>query len=213
MECGWSIQEYYIRQMKIQPPRTLVLASTLYGDAGGRTEKLSFKNVSQFRRLTPTPLFPHDARGVRLSMPWVGKKIMDQKPATLQQFDGIRILVVEDELINQMVCQKVLEKMGIEVGVAENGQQAIDALASDHFDLVLMDCQMPVMDGYEATRAIRASEQVGNLPRLPIIALTAHAMRGDREVCIEAGMDDYLSKPFVIAELQKILQRILPEIS
>ena len=138
---------------------------------------------------------------------------MAQKPATLQQFDGIRILVVEDELINQKVCQKVLEKMGIEVGVAENGQQAIDALASDRFDLVLMDCQMPVMDGYEATRAIRANEQAGNLPRLPIIALTAHAMRGDRKVCIDAGMDDYLSKPFVITELQKILQQRLPKIS
>jgi len=136
---------------------------------------------------------------------------MDQKPATLQQFDGIRILVVEDELINQKVCQKVLEKMGIEVGLAENGQQAIDVLAGDHFDLVLMDCQMPVMDGYEATRAIRASEQAGNLPRLPIIALTAHAMRGDREACIDAGMDDYLSKPFEITELQKVLQRRLPK--
>ena len=141
------------------------------------------------------------------------EKIMAQKPATLQQFDGIRILVVEDELINQKVCQKVLEKMGIEVGVAENGQQAIDALAGDHFDLVLMDCQMPVMDVYEATRAIRASEQAGNLPRLPIIALTAHAMRGDRQACIDAGMDDYLSKPFEITELQKVLQRRLPKIS
>ena len=138
---------------------------------------------------------------------------MDRKPPTLQKFDGFRVLVVEDEIINQMLCRQVLQKMGIEVDVAENGQQAIDALAKDRFDLVLMDCQMPVMDGYEATRTIRANEQARGLPRLPIVALTAHAMRGDREVCIDAGMDDYLSKPFEITDLQDLLRQRLPGIS
>jgi CheY-like chemotaxis protein len=138
---------------------------------------------------------------------------MDQKPAALKKFDGARVLVVEDELINQMVSRQVLQKMSIEVTVVENGQQAIDAVVSDRFDLVLMDCQMPVMDGYAATRSIRANEQARGIARLPIIAFTAHAMRGDREVCIDAGMDDYLSKPFEIIDLQNILQQWLPEIS
>lgn len=138
---------------------------------------------------------------------------MVQKSTTLQQFDGVRVLLVEDELVNQMVCKQVLQKMGIEVTAVENGQQAIDAVFSDRFDLVLMDCQMPVMDGYAATRSIRTDEQARSLPRLPIIAFTAHAMRGDREACIDAGMDDYLSKPFEIVDLQNILQQWLPEVS
>jgi CheY-like chemotaxis protein len=136
---------------------------------------------------------------------------MSSEPVKLQKFKGVRVLVVEDELINQMVCRQVLQKMGIEVAVAENGQQAIDAVTSDRFDLLLMDCQMPVMDGYLATRSIRATEQAQGLPRLPIVALTAHAMRGDREACIEAGMDDYLSKPFEISDLQDKLQQWLPK--
>ena len=131
--------------------------------------------------------------------------------AGLRKFDGARVLVVEDELVNQMVCKQVLEKMGIEVGVAENGQQAIETLDEQQFDLVLMDCQMPVLDGYKATEQIRVKEQKHNLPRIPIIALTAHAMQGDREACIEAGMDDYLSKPFKIPDLHNLLLRWLPE--
>lgn len=131
--------------------------------------------------------------------------------AELRKFDGARVLVVEDELVNQMVCKQVLEKMGIEVGVAENGQQAIETLDEQQFDLVLMDCQMPVLDGYKATEQIRVKEQKHNLPRIPIIALTAHAMQGDREACIEAGMDDYLSKPFKIPDLHNLLLRWLPE--
>ena len=114
------------------------------------------------------------------------------------------VLLVEDNPINQMVAQKMLEKVGIKSTLAADGQKALDMLEQDEFDAVLMDCQMPVMDGYEATRRIR---EQGALLKLPVIAMTANVMEGDRERCIEAGMNDYIGKPFVEADLKKTLAR------
>ncbi|MFK7856450.1 MAG: response regulator [Granulosicoccus sp.] len=113
-------------------------------------------------------------------------------------YSTCRILVVEDNAVNQEVALGMLEKIGFEAEVADNGQEGLDRLASESFDLVLMDCQMPVLDGYAATRQLREREkQEGSTgSHLPIIALTANAMTGDAEKCLAAGMDDYLSKPF-----------------
>ncbi len=121
-----------------------------------------------------------------------------------------RVLVAEDNHINQLMAQAMLAKLGWECDVVENGQEAIDALRQKQYAGVLMDCQMPVMDGYEATRAIRIlEERAGQARRLPIIALTAHAMEGDKEKCLAAGMDAYLSKPYSLESLQLTLQRVL----
>ena len=120
-----------------------------------------------------------------------------------------RLLVAEDNQINQLMAQAMLAKLGWECDLVENGQEAIDALRENHYAGVLMDCQMPVMDGYEATRAIRVMEdRAGQVQRLPIIALTAHAMEGDKERCLEAGMDAYLSKPYSLQNLQQTLARV-----
>lgn len=108
----------------------------------------------------------------------------------------IRILVVEDNAVNQEVALGMLEKIGFSAEVADNGQEGLDRIQSERFDLVLMDCQMPVLDGYAATRALRERETRESLERMPVVALTANAMTGDAEKCIDAGMDDYLSKPF-----------------
>jgi CheY-like chemotaxis protein len=121
----------------------------------------------------------------------------------------LRILLAEDNSINQTVAVHVLEKQGHTVAVAGNGEEALTALAQGTFDLVLMDVEMPVMGGFEATAAIRAQEQATR-KHLPILAMTAHAMKGDRERCLAAGMDGYVSKPLQIQELWRVIAEAVP---
>ncbi|MEY2399697.1 MAG: hypothetical protein QOJ00_2871, partial [Actinomycetota bacterium] len=119
-----------------------------------------------------------------------------------------RLLLAEDDSINQRVAVTMLNKLGYSVVVAHNGREAVELGARAQFSAVLMDCQMPELDGYEATRAIRQSETNG--VHIPIIAMTAHSMTTDRTKCLNAGMDDYISKPVRPAELQAVLARWLP---
>lgn len=121
-----------------------------------------------------------------------------------------RVLLAEDNLVNQEVAKVMLQQMGLDITIANNGQEAYALVEREAFDLVLMDCQMPVMDGFEASRQIRARERVKDLPQLPIIALTANAISGDREYCLAQGMSDYLSKPFSQQQLSQLLDRWLP---
>ncbi len=122
-----------------------------------------------------------------------------------------RILLTEDNSVNQCVARHLLEKQGYRVVLASDGRQAVEEFARQPFDAVLMDIQMPGMDGYQATAAIRAAELERSRPRTPVIALTAHAMKGDREKCLEAGMDAYLSKPIRATELKKLLESVIGE--
>lgn len=119
-----------------------------------------------------------------------------------------RILLVEDNEVNQMVAFTRLEKFGFKPDLARNGKEALMAFEHTLYDLILMDCQMPEMDGYQATEAIRRLEK-GRQGRTPIVALTAHAISGDRDKCLAAGMDDYLSKPFKPEDLRQILEKWL----
>jgi CheY-like chemotaxis protein len=118
-------------------------------------------------------------------------------------FQGARILLAEDNETNQEVASIMLTYLGCAVQVVANGIEALNALASADFDLVLMDVQMPELDGFEATRRLR--ERCATGVRVPVIALTAHAMRGFRQQCVEAGMDDYLCKPIDRGELARCL--------
>jgi CheY-like chemotaxis protein len=118
----------------------------------------------------------------------------------------MRILLAEDNRVNQVLAVRLLEKRGHEVTVAENGEEALEALDRQVFDLVLMDVQMPEMDGLQATVAIRRGEMKSG-KHIPIIAMTAHAMAGDKERCLEAGMDEYMTKPILPDLLVDILKR------
>jgi CheY-like chemotaxis protein len=124
-------------------------------------------------------------------------------------FSG-RVLVAEDNLVNQEVARALLEMAGLSVDTVPDGQAAVDAWAAAGYDLILMDCQMPGMSGYDATAEIRARERLGNCARTPIVALTANSMQGDRERCLDAGMDDYMAKPFTDEQLRVTLLRWLP---
>src|SRR5205085_10873973 len=119
----------------------------------------------------------------------------------------LRVLMADDNVIYQKVAVHLLRKQGHSVVVVANGSEAIEAFERADFDLILMDVQMPVVNGYEATRSIRDRER-GTSGHIPIVALTAHAMKGDRENCLDAGMDDYLTKPIHQDELKAMLDRV-----
>jgi two-component system sensor histidine kinase/response regulator len=137
----------------------------------------------------------------------------DQAPAESAAEAGSSpaILVVEDNEVNQAVAVQMLRRRGYEPDVVTNGRDALDALERRRYAAVLMDCQMPTMDGYEATTELRRREQDGE--HTPVIAMTAYAMRGDQDKCLDSGMDDYLAKPFGAHELDRILRRWAPRIT
>jgi CheY-like chemotaxis protein len=130
-----------------------------------------------------------------------------QQSAPHRPVPALRVLVVEDNSVNSALIKLMLERFGCTVDCIANGVQALAAMHGGTWDIVLMDCQMPQLDGYETTRRWRTIEAEDGRARLPIVALTAHAMTGDREKCLAAGMDDYLTKPIVLDDLRVLLLR------
>jgi CheY-like chemotaxis protein len=120
----------------------------------------------------------------------------------------LRVLAAEDNAVNQRVLVRLLERLGCRVDLASDGREAVERVRSGSYDLLLMDCQMPVLDGFEATREIRALD--GEAARIPIVAVTAHALPGDRERCLAQGMDDYVTKPLRVRDLERVIARWAP---
>jgi CheY-like chemotaxis protein len=143
--------------------------------------------------------FPSDSSGPALAASSVedGRQIAGQKEVP------VRILLAEDNAINQRVAKLILQRAGFEVDLVNDGREALEAHLRKPYDVILMDCQMPVMDGFEASRSIRHARVL----QPAIIAVTANALVGERQKCLEAGMDDYLSKPFRAAQLVSMIQK------
>jgi CheY-like chemotaxis protein len=142
-----------------------------------------------------------------LASPASGDAVVESRPDEVpSRFTG-RVLLAEDYPANQRIARWMLEKLGLEVDLAPDGRQALAKLESGTYDAVLMDCQMPELDGYEATRAIRASS--GPYQAIPVIAMTAAALPSDRDRCLESGMSDYVSKPVQPSELARVLAKWL----
>jgi len=175
------------------------LAELMGGELGLESE---FGVGSTFWFTVPLNVLSEAPRGVAsLAMPPAGEPGARFAAA---------ILVAEDNPVNQDVVRHMLTMLGCRVEIVENGEDAVAVSAAGCFDLVFMDCQMPGVDGFTATRMIRAREASRAVGHLPIVALTANAVAGDRELCLQAGMDDYLSKPFDARQLREVLQRWLP---
>jgi signal transduction histidine kinase/CheY-like chemotaxis protein len=202
----------FVRQMKSRwpsyPARTIMLSSaSTQGDA------LRCRSLGINRHiLKPTKAQELYAAICQFAAPFAGTADQlagQEQPGYQAEPDSLKlkILLAEDNAVNQRVAQRVLEKAGHSVTVVDNGRKAVEAFYRQHFDLILMDVQMPEMDGFEATEAIREREE-WSVQRTPIIALTAHAMSGDRERCLEHGMDAYVQKPIDSAEMLSTIARL-----
>jgi len=144
----------------------------------------------------------------------LGTSSTDTEPAALvtrhhlkEHRGSLRILLAEDNVVNQRLAQRLLQKQGHRV-VVGNGREAVNALEDENWDIVLMDVQMPELDGFQATAVIREKERISGL-HIPIVAMTAHAMKGDKERCLAAGMDGYISKPILAESLTNVIEAMI----
>jgi two-component system, sensor histidine kinase and response regulator len=178
----------------------LVLLSSLTSRLGGDVK-------GRFDRLLTKPVKRDALRRTLADLVAGGAGLGADHAAAQQGFEGRRVLLAEDNPVNQKLAVRLLTPLGLEVCVANNGREALERLRREPFDAVLMDCQMPEVDGYAATRALRGGECGATNQQIAVIAMTAHALSGDREACMAAGMSDYVTKPVESTRLRQALER------
>ena len=204
---GFDVAAAILREQLVRPGRTVMVSS---GGRRGDAARCREFGIAGFLTKPATPAELRDMLARVLdnsSAPLADRELitrhlLKERPRTR------RVLLVEDNPVNQAVAQGMLEKLGYEVCTAGHGQEALERLDAERFDLVFMDMQMPILDGVAATREIRRRE--GSARRIPIVAMTANAMTEEKELCLAAGMDDHLAKPVRLATLQDVLQRYAP---
>jgi CheY-like chemotaxis protein len=187
----------------IKPPRDCDLYDAIVAPLRGREARPAADSAAE----SDLPHMPYMPAAIASAAPAVST-LSDGMPAPARPRKRRKVLLAEDNAVNVEVASAMLEGLGLDVSRAGNGEEALHSAMADDFELILMDCQMPVMDGFAATSEIRRHEQQrGRARTLPIIAITANALQGDRESCLAAGMDDYLSKPFTQQALGQTLSR------
>ena len=211
--CQFILQKLQQYPEKYHHCRCLLLSTSSYHKSGEHLQEIGFHGFLQ------RPIFKDQLRQVLLEFigqlnnskeqRFIRASSLEGRHQTkiLSTLDHARILYAEDNTVNQMVGQKMLSNMGASVDIACNGKEAIRMWSEFSYDVIIMDCHMPIMDGYEATRYIRTSEN--GKGHIPIIALTANAMQGEKQICIDSGMDEYITKPINIEILTQILDQCL----
>ncbi|MGZ4843568.1 MAG: response regulator, partial [Candidatus Angelobacter sp.] len=200
---GFDLVKEIKRSLPVTPAMVMMLTSNDYYSSIRRSRELGVAA----HLLKPVRLFELLA-AIRQAVPPGVPEVPRLHEKVEQASDQLKILLAEDNLVNQSLAVRLLRKMGHQVAVAQTGKEALYSLRSEKFDLVLMDVQMPEMDGFEATREIRKSEH-GRQQHIPVIAMTAHAMNRDHESCLNAGMDDYVAKPINREDLRQTIDRVM----
>ena len=200
---GFDLAECIRAEPKLDQLPLLILTSA------GRPEDTERNSRLRIERVLTKPVKQSDLLDAMAETLDAAEAQAETTPVVAGPVATYDILLAEDGLVNQRVAVELLNLRGHRVTVCSNGHEALAALAKQHFDLILMDVQMPEMDGFEATAAIRAHEAEGHTPPIPIIAMTAHVMKGDRERCLEAGMDDYVPKPIRARRFYEIIDTVM----
>ncbi len=202
---GLTLAEWIRQDPELKDTRVILLTSGARPDDSRRCEDLRIA-ASLMKPVKQSELFDAIAASLGIGSTEKESELSNREPeATLPP---LRVLLAEDSLVNQRLAVGLLEKHGHSVTVANNGKETVECFAEEPFDVILMDVEMPEMDGFEATAVIRVKEKLSG-GRVPIIAMTAHAMKGDRERCLEAGMDGYVSKPIRVQQVLETLQAVL----
>jgi CheY-like chemotaxis protein len=204
---GFTVAERIRQDPRLAGAVIMMLTSGAYPDDVGRCRDLGIEAYVT-KPVRPSSLLDAIATALGPDSPAIAASPSPITEVVVGVGAALRILLAEDNRVNQVVARRHLERLGHEVVVVENGALAVELSAREHFDVILMDVQMPVMGGFEATAAIRERER-GSPMHLSIVGLTAHAMQGDRERCLEAGMDDYATKPIDSATLRATLARVV----
>ena len=205
---GYMVAEYIKQNPHFAKSTAIMLMSTAQRERGvGETQNNNHAAISLTKPVGHTELLNALVQPTITNQPAV-KLTQQPKSQPSEPYSGAHILLAEDNTVNQKLAIRLLERFGYKVTLAENGLQAVAAAEKQQFDLVLMDVQMPEMGGFEATAIIRDRELLQNR-HTPIIAMTAHALQGDREKCLEARMDDYLSKPIRADQLKAMIEKFL----